>query len=175
MKTYPASYASPASGGTIKRLSHLKRGFTLIELLIVITIIGVLAVAILSAIDPIEQIRRAQDTGRRSDSAEFLNGLERFYTHEEEYPWDTLGQVKPLESPIQTAWVDELISKGEVKPQFKDRPNLADFYTTEDTSGLISVCFDPQSKTFQASADKEGRNRDGTKGCLSACYSCVPE
>ncbi|PIU02330.1 hypothetical protein COT66_00800, partial [Candidatus Shapirobacteria bacterium CG09_land_8_20_14_0_10_49_15] len=33
----------------------MKKGFTLVEMLIVIAIIGVLAVAVLSAINPIEQ------------------------------------------------------------------------------------------------------------------------
>ena len=46
----------------------LQLGFTMIELLIVITILGILAVAVLSAINPIEQINRGRDTGRQSDA-----------------------------------------------------------------------------------------------------------
>jgi prepilin-type N-terminal cleavage/methylation domain-containing protein len=42
----------------------LQRGFTLIELLIVIGIIGVLAAAILVALNPLEQFARGRDAGR---------------------------------------------------------------------------------------------------------------
>ena len=35
----------------------LRKGFTLIELLIVISILGILAVAVLSAINPVEQLK----------------------------------------------------------------------------------------------------------------------
>ena len=43
-----------------------RRGFTLIELLIVMAILGVLAVVVLVAINPIQQLARTRDTGRKS-------------------------------------------------------------------------------------------------------------
>lgn len=45
-----------------QRFSALQKGFTLIELLIVIAILGILAAALLIAIDPAEKIKSAQDT-----------------------------------------------------------------------------------------------------------------
>lgn len=153
----------------------IKKGFTLIELLIVITIIGILAVAVLSAINPIEQIRRAQDQGRESDAAELLNGLERYYTAFFEYPWDFLGQAIPSEALVSNnlSWIDELIDKDEVKSQFRDRDSWGDLYLTQSGT-LVSICFDPQSSTFQSQADTAGKNRDGTSGCVSSCYICIP-
>jgi prepilin-type N-terminal cleavage/methylation domain-containing protein len=47
-----------------KRSSIYNYGFTLIELLIVIAILGVLAVVVLVAINPIEQLARTRDGGR---------------------------------------------------------------------------------------------------------------
>lgn len=44
----------------------LAQGFTLIELLIVIAIIGTLAVVLLVAINPVEQLAKTRDTGRIS-------------------------------------------------------------------------------------------------------------
>jgi prepilin-type N-terminal cleavage/methylation domain-containing protein len=46
--------------------SKQQQGFTLIELLIVIGIIGVLAAAILIALNPLEQFARGRDSGRIS-------------------------------------------------------------------------------------------------------------
>jgi len=62
-------------------------GFTMIELLIVITILGILAVAVLSAINPIEQINRGRDTGSQSDCEQLLGAVERFNAFQGHYPW----------------------------------------------------------------------------------------
>lgn len=69
------------------------RGFTLVELLIVIALIGVLAVAVLAAINPIEQLNRARDTGMESDAAQLLSAIDRFYATQEKFPW--VFQVNP--------------------------------------------------------------------------------
>lgn len=156
-----------------KLLTKTRSGFTLIELLIVITIIGVLAVAVLSAINPIEQIRRATDQGIDSDAAELLNGLERYYTAFFEYPWDTLGEADPNQTLVQDSWITELINKGEVKPQFVDRDSWDSIYTTL-SGAVVRLCFDPASNSVQNQADAEGKNRDGSSGCTSNCYRCIP-
>jgi prepilin-type N-terminal cleavage/methylation domain-containing protein len=43
-------------------MNKLSRGFTLFEILIVVVIIGLLAVGLIAAIDPIESIRKTGDT-----------------------------------------------------------------------------------------------------------------
>lgn len=65
-----------------------RSGFTMIELLIVITILGILAVAVLSAINPIEQINRGRDTGTRSDAEQLISAIDRYYAFNGYYPWD---------------------------------------------------------------------------------------
>src|SRR3972149_3035422 len=153
--------------------TKVRSGFTLIELLIVITIIGILAVAVLSTINPIEQIRRATDQGVDSDAAELLNGLERYYTGFFEYPWDALGEADPSQTLVQDSWVTELISKGEVKPQFADRDSWDSIYTTI-AGTAVRLCYDPASTSVQEQADNEGKNKDGSSGCTSGCYRCLP-
>lgn len=74
-------------------------GFTMIELLIVITILGILAVAVLSAINPIEQINRGRDTSSKSDAEQLLNAMERFNAFQTYFPWmqnsgDTVSQIR---------------------------------------------------------------------------------
>lgn len=74
--------------------AHLKTfgvkaaGFTMIELLVVIAVIGVLAVAVLSSINPIEQINKGRDTRTRSDAAQLINAIDRYYAIHETYPWN---------------------------------------------------------------------------------------
>ena len=58
----------------------LKRGFTLVELLVVIAIIGVLAVVVLVAINPVQQLARTRDAGRKSAITQIGHALEAYAT-----------------------------------------------------------------------------------------------
>lgn len=66
----------------------------MIELLIVITILGILAVAVLSAINPIEQINRGRDTSSKSDAEQLLSAIDRFYAFNGYYPWLTSAEIQ---------------------------------------------------------------------------------
>jgi prepilin-type N-terminal cleavage/methylation domain-containing protein len=80
-------------------------GFTLIELLIVIAIIGVLAVVVLVAINPVQQLARARDAGRISSVSQLGHSVEAYYTaHNGTYP--TVAQW--------TASPNILVSSGEI-------------------------------------------------------------
>ncbi len=171
------------------QLSTVNSGFTLIELLIVIVILGILAVAILSAINPVEQIRKAQDAGKKSDSAELLNAVERYYTTFECYPWENATgtcagtATNPTsEVPDGKAWFEggatthSLVDMAEVKPEFVTRANFeadgTDNVTISEntTTDLIHVCFKPESETFKAQA-----NKDAAGGATGTTHICVPE
>ncbi|MDA1338232.1 MAG: prepilin-type N-terminal cleavage/methylation domain-containing protein, partial [bacterium] len=152
------------------------KGFTLIELLIVIVIIGILAVAVLSAINPIEQINKATDQGKKSDSAELLNALERYYTTFQEYPWTKMGASGPVSgtpvfagvSGTAQTWIGvavgdsdtaSLVGTSELKPEFARRKSLNDLKvflyapSSGSTNYLVRVCFLPTSKNFQLLAN----------------------
>ncbi len=66
-------------------------GFTMIELLIVISILGILAVMVLAAINPVEQINRGRDTATRSDAEQLLGAIERYNAFNNYFPWMTNG------------------------------------------------------------------------------------
>lgn len=55
-------------------------GFTLIELLIVIAILGILAAAVLVAINPGKRTRQAQDAARKSDIGAIATAISAYYT-----------------------------------------------------------------------------------------------
>ncbi|PJA42861.1 prepilin-type cleavage/methylation domain-containing protein, partial [Candidatus Woesebacteria bacterium CG_4_9_14_3_um_filter_39_10] len=79
------------------------KGFTLIELLIVIAVLGILAVAVLSAINPIEQINRSRDTGSRSDAEQLLGGVDRYYATNGYYPWVSSEEETDFDIP----WIED--------------------------------------------------------------------
>ncbi len=72
----------------MRKTSH-QLGFTMIELLIVITILGILATAVLSAINPIEQINRGRDTGSQGDAEQLLSAIDRYNAFQGYFPWQT--------------------------------------------------------------------------------------
>ncbi len=65
----------------------INAGFTLVELLIVIALIGVLAVALVATLNPIEQINKARDARYKNDAAELLAAIERYYATQQFFPW----------------------------------------------------------------------------------------
>ena len=56
------------------------KGFTLIELLIVVAILGILAAAVLVAINPTKRTGQARDAGRKNDIASVTTEVQAYYT-----------------------------------------------------------------------------------------------
>ncbi len=80
-----------------------KKGFTLIELLIVIAILGVLAVVVLVAINPVQQLARTRDGGRKSTTLQLGHAVQAYYTaRNSEYP------------SADATWISYLTSGGEM-------------------------------------------------------------
>lgn len=68
-------------------VNKIRRGFTLVELLIVIALLGVLAVAVIATINPVEQANRARDTKYNSDASQLVSAIERYFAANNKYPW----------------------------------------------------------------------------------------
>ncbi len=159
-------------------LSLRKLGFTMIELLIVIAVLGILAVAVLAAINPIEQINRGRDTGSRSDAEQLLSAIDRFYASQGYYPWQFAADDtahEPLawtEAPLVTDVIDvsvpgdtaelmlEKLSTGgtsEIKTSFVTRIsdsgyNSLHVFNNGDQGDSTYICFLPKSGSFAEEA-----------------------
>lgn len=81
----------------------LSKGFTLVELLIVIAIIGTLAVVVLVAINPVQQLAKTRDTGRKSTTQQMGHSLEAFAVNNN-------GAYVPEAS----TWMTSLVTAGEL-------------------------------------------------------------
>jgi len=179
---------------------QLRKGFTLIELLIVIVIIGILAVAVLSAINPIEQINKAEDARVRSDSNELLNAYERYYTTHGYYPWQkadpdedapdgavvvgdcTKGSdgkyscTSSGDTPADSGYLAELVNSGELKPEFLERST---FDADAEPKIYISVGTTADNliklcfdPVSKAYSDTATNNQDGSSGCTPDTTDC---
>jgi len=154
-------------------------GFTMIELLVVIAVIGVLAVAVLSSINPIEQINKGRDTRTRSDAAQLINAVDRYYSIHEKYPWNVkaegyeavgLENTPNLEyvykgnhpdTPPSVAvdnlfgWVNTLVETSEVKEGFVNRlyqDNSISMFKAQGPNQTMYACFYPSSNAFKQEA-----------------------
>lgn len=161
------------------------QGFTLIELLIVIAVLGILAVAVLSAINPIEQINRSRDTGSRSDAEQLIGAIDRYYATQGFYPWltapCTAANCEATAWGAVSTWNDGttllVLSKlsesgsGELKASFTNRISGATYnplskYHEGGAGDSTYVCFSPKSSSFKV----EAATRCTTTGAIPDDY-----
>lgn len=171
-------------------------GFTMIELLVVISVIGILAVAVLSTLNPIEQINKGRDTRLRSDSEQLLSAAERYFSIHELYPWNETRTGSQPYTPTSTVfssaftfngpadlqnaggtwnWMYQLSDVQEVKPAFVIRMIQDSKMVVLRTAGQNSsteTCFAPSSYAFKLEAAKNCQN-GSTQAAINGFTLCA--
>lgn len=161
------------------------KGFTLIELLIVIALLGALAVGLLAALDPFEQLKKGTDTGTRNVAAELHAAIIRYYGIRNHMPWCPDGTGTPgcaadpsgaTITALSTA-VANIVTAGELKTDFIELAGgntTKVFVTGSEANATVSVCFKPTAKSFVNDANNK-YTQTGAASCTgyTNCYWCV--
>ena len=161
-----------------------QKGFTLIELLIVIALLGALAVGLIGAIDPFEQLKKGTDTGTRDLVSQVQTAVIRYYSIKNAFPWTTDPSSEALNGTNMSTAISNLISAGELKSTFNElnANNLTKVWTTGDSiNNTVVVCYKPTAKSFQSDPNTkykiDGTAETGCKGetppGTKDCYWCV--
>lgn len=171
-------------------MNNLKKGFTLIELLIVIALLGALAVGLLAALDPFEQLKKGTDTGVRNTVSEVQGAVIRFYGIKNYMPWcsdadtctDPTGTL--LNSAGGASIISAIVLTGELKTDFSELAGEGTLkkisISGSNDNATVVVCYKPTAKSFASDAntkyDVNGVTPNGscpTGDPVDQCYWCV--
>lgn len=146
-------------------MKNLLKGFTLVELLIVIALLGALAVGLLAALDPFEQLKKGDDTGIRNTVSEIHGAVIRHYAVTGVMPWSsytyTDGKLSLRDvggTNFSSAGLQYVVSSGELKRDFSTLAGnkLSQIYM-DGTTESVTVCFKPMSKSFRSDMNTKYR------------------
>ncbi len=117
---------------------------------------------VLTAVNPMEQFRKAQDSKRKSDLAQIQRALEAYYQDFGRYPAHTVEGTNPFTINLGTGAENDAIVWGSTWSPYLDilpaDPNSSKFYTywSGDTGN--------QSYRLYASFDRGSRDPDTCAG-----------
>ena len=150
-------------------------GFTMIELLIVLSIIGLLIVAMTTNFNPVNLIKKGRDAKNQADLEDVIRAFKRYWTEHQEYPFaEPTSPVGGIVADGYTIGIcgdpdcnsnGPLITEGELKPAIKNtRLFEAEVEEPPHYEGLVLVNFkcDTPNATFC--------NPDGEEISPMFCY-----
>lgn len=181
-----------------KKLQMFKfstKGFTLIELLVVLGILGILAAALLAAINPIEQLRKGQDTSLKNTATEFVSANTSYFSTINALPWFSAANggancysggntLNAVAMNNLAGCITTLVTNGELKASFSQTTNLSKITVTnpDPLSGNTDdtvACFQPQSNSQQMDPNTKYTQTGAagsackSQGGTNNCYWCA--
>lgn len=148
-----------------------RSGFSLIEMLVIIVLVSIF-VAVILAVNPLEQMNKARDSQAQATAKELHNAVERYYseTNPPAYPWNadadgyTAQTTDPLDAFIldgtsSTAnwnWLSALTNLQELNSTSVTLLKLSRQYKVLHATGYNTptyVCFYPRSVAMRKTAD----------------------
>ena len=154
--------------------------FSLGELLVVLTLVAILAIMLWLIIDPLEQIRKAQDDAVMASAKELAKAITRYHVSTYHFPWNdsnvaytatvrTEEKAYINDPTLETSnmnWLWNLVDAGEIEENVGQRLINAGYYVYKPTSSNSSdeawVCFSPISEQFKRKAAQACDNTQRT-------------
>lgn len=146
-------------------------GFTLAEILIVVSLITIIAAALLFSINPIKQFFKGYDTVRKNDLTKLKSAFENYYTDHDCYPEASI--LKQCGSNVLEPYIDKIPCDPNSNEPYEAYMLPVDSscpqkyaiyatlnYTTDSRGDLITYCPD----TFSVSSASM-YNNEVIKGC----------
>ena len=138
-------------------INKFQKGFTLIELLVVIAILGVLAAAVLVAINPLEQLARGRDSGRKSSVNQIGHAVESYFTSQ--------NSVYPIQG---ATWMTTLVTGGELKLA-PTNPSATGYTTGCNTANVAQngICYQTNATNAIVYVRAESASSETAAGCTA--------
>ena len=143
-------------------------GFTLIELVIVVAILGILATAILTGTDFLDQRNRAKDTGNFNIARNLQAAIEQYYVQGgTSFSATTPRQIKAGTGEV----IDIIAANGVLKTGYKVEENM--FYLVDTDKGPI-VGFSLASSKFRTTSNTAGNCSNPATNAAANGFWWVP-
>lgn len=174
-------------------MKNSNKGFTLIELLIVIALLGALAIGLLAALDPFEQLKKGTDTGVRNTAVELQGAAIRYYGIKNYMPWCLNGSLcttfrdagdddSAATGILGSAWdltITEIEQTGELKANFSTIAGSGTMgkikifgNSATGTSPMVEVCYKPTAKSFINDPNTKYVAGTGVVNALTGTAAC---